>query len=201
MNMNLLYLFDLFGTFIFASTGAIRGIDKRLDIFGILVMSFLTAVGGGTIRDIIMNKIPFYFFDLNYTVSILAGMVTIITFRSFIDKYKNILIYLDAIGLGVFSILGAEKGLDANLPDVGVIIVGLITGIGGGILRDILVKEIPFVLEKEVYATASIIGLVLFVVLVKYSLLPFIVSVWVCIGVIIFIRIICYVLNIHLPKL
>lgn len=197
--MNLLYFFDLFGTLVFSSTGAIRGIEKKLDIFGILVMSFLTAVGGGTIRDIIINKIPFYFFDINYTISIITGAFLVIAFRNFINKYKNILVYLDAIGLGVFSIIGAEKGLNANLPDIGIVIVGLVTGIGGGILRDTLVKEIPFVLEKEVYATASIIGLIIFIILAKLNI-PLVINVWFCITIIIFIRIISYNLNINLPK-
>ncbi|MCX8029264.1 MAG: TRIC cation channel family protein [Brevinematales bacterium] len=198
--MNTLYFFDLFGTFVFSATGAIRGIEKKLDLFGIFVVSFLTAVGGGTIRDIIINKIPFYFYDLNYTVFILLGMVSVIVFRNVVERYRSILVYLDAIGLGVFSVIGAEKGMTSNLPEVGVIIVGLITGIGGGILRDVLVKEIPFVLEKEIYATASILGLVLFVLLVKFSTIPFIFIVWISIGVIVGVRIMSYLLNINLPK-
>lgn len=198
--MNILYIFDLFGTMVFSSTGAIRGLEKKLDLFGIFVVSFLTAVGGGTIRDIIINRIPFYFYDLNYTFAILLGMLIVILFRKFVEEYRSILVYLDALGLGVFSIIGAEKGLNANLPDVGVVIVGLITGIGGGILRDILVKEVPFVLEKEIYATASIVGLVLFLLFVRTSILPFIVSVWICIGVIVIIRVTSYLLNLNLPR-
>lgn len=198
--MGLLYFFDLFGTFVFSATGAIRGLEKKLDLFGIFVMSFLTAVGGGTIRDIIINKTPFYFFDINYSIAILLGMISIILFRNIVEKYKEILIYLDAIGLGVFSIIGAEKGLNANLPEIGIVIVGLITGIGGGILRDVLIKEIPFVLEKEIYATASIVGLVIFIFLVKLNLLPFHISIWLCITIIIVIRILSYQINLHLPK-
>ncbi|MCS7298517.1 MAG: trimeric intracellular cation channel family protein [Spirochaetia bacterium] len=198
--MNILYVFDLFGTMVFSSTGAIRGLEKKLDLFGIFVVSFLTAVGGGTIRDIIINRIPFYFYDLNYTFAILLGILIVVVFRKFVEKYKSILVYLDALGLGVFSIIGAERGLNANLPDIGVVIVGLITGIGGGILRDILVKEVPFVLEKEIYATASIVGLVLFLLFVKTSIFPFVVSVWICIGVIVMIRITSYLLNLNLPR-
>lgn len=198
--MGLLYIFDLFGTLVFSSTGAIRGIEKKLDLFGIFVMSFLTAVGGGTIRDIIMNKTPFYFFDINYTVAIVLGMFIVIFFKNLILKYKNILVYLDAIGLGVFSVIGAEKGMNANLPDIGIIIVGLITGIGGGILRDVMIREIPFVLEKEIYATASIIGLIVFVLFVRLNIVPIVTAVWVSILVIVVIRILSFQLKINLPK-
>lgn len=198
--MGLLYIFDLFGTLVFSSTGAIRGIEKKLDLFGIFVMSFLTAVGGGTIRDIIMNKTPFYFFDINYTVAIVLGMFIVIFFKNLILKYKNILVYLDAIGLGVFSVIGAEKGMSANLPDIGIIIVGLITGIGGGILRDVMIREIPFVLEKEIYATASIIGLIVFVLFVRLNIVPIVTAVWISILVIVVIRILSFQLKINLPK-
>lgn len=198
--MGLLYIFDLFGTLVFSSTGAIRGIEKKLDLFGIFVMSFLTAVGGGTIRDIIMNKTPFYFFDINYTVAIVLGMFIVIFFKNLILKYKNILVYLDAIGLGVFSVIGAEKGMNANLPDIGIIIVGLITGIGGGILRDVMIREIPFVLEKEIYATASIIGLIVFVLFVRLNIVPIVTAVWISILVIVVIRILSFRLKINLPK-
>lgn len=173
---------------------------KKLDLFGIFVMSFLTAVGGGTIRDIIMNKTPFYFFDINYTVAIVLGMFIVIFFKNLILKYKNILVYLDAIGLGVFSVIGAEKGMNANLPDIGIIIVGLITGIGGGILRDVMIREIPFVLEKEIYATASIIGLIVFVLFVRLNIVPIVTAVWVSILVIVVIRILSFQLKINLPK-
>lgn len=198
--MGLLYIFDLFGTLVFSSTGAIRGIEKKLDLFGIFVMSFLTAVGGGTIRDIIMNKTPFYFFDINYTVAIVLGMFIVIFFKNLILKYKNILVYLDAIGLGVFSVIGAEKGMSANLPDIGIIMVGLITGIGGGILRDVMIREIPFVLEKEIYATASIIGLIVFVLFVRLNIVPIVTAVWISILVIVVIRILSFQLKINLPK-
>lgn len=198
--MGLLYIFDLFGTLVFSSTGAIRGIEKKLDLFGIFVMSFLTAVGGGTIRDIIMNKTPFYFFDINYTVAIVLGMFIVIFFKNLILRYKNILVYLDAIGLGVFSVIGAEKGMSANLPDIGIIIVGLITGIGGGILRDVMIREIPFVLEKEIYATASIIGLIVFVLFVRLNIVPIVTAVWISILVIVVIRILSFQLKINLPK-
>ncbi|MGC8870452.1 MAG: trimeric intracellular cation channel family protein [Brevinematia bacterium] len=199
--MNTIYIFDLIGTLVFSATGTIRGIEKKLDIFGIFVISFLTAVGGGTIRDIILNQIPFYFFDINYTVAIILGMLLVILFKDLIKKYNSILIFLDALGLGVFSIIGATKALNYSLPDIGIVISGLITGIGGGILRDVLIKEIPFVLEKEIYATASIIGIFLFLILEKSFNVESELNTWISIILITTIRVVSYKLKVNLPKL
>ncbi len=198
--MNLIYILDLLGTFVFASTGAIRGIEKRLDIFGILVAAFLTAVGGGTIRDVVLNQLPFYFFDENYIFAILSGTIFVIIFRKIVTKYSNVLVYLDAIGLGVFSIVGAIKGLNYGLSALGILFTGLITGIGGGIVRDILVREIPFVLEKEIYATASIIGILTFIALSRYSGYSIEITTWISIVLIWIIRILAFELKINLPK-
>ena len=137
--MSLIYILDLLGTFVFASTGAIRALEKRLDLFGIFVLSFITAVGGGTIRDVILGSRPFYFFDVNYSIAILLGMLLVIFIRNEVKRYQQILVYLDALGLGTFSVIGSIKAIESSIPDVGVLISGLITGIGGGIIRDILV--------------------------------------------------------------
>ena len=198
--MSLIYILDLLGTFVFAATGAIRAIEKKLDLFGILVLSFITAVGGGIIRDVILSNKPFYFFDINYSIAILIGMSLVVVLRDKVIRYQQILIYLDALGLGTFSIIGSMKAIDNSIPDIGVLISGLITGIGGGIMRDVLIKEIPFVLEKEVYATASILGITLFLVLERNNLLATSISVWLSIFIIFGIRILTYHLKLNLPK-
>ncbi len=198
--MSLIYFLDLFGTFVFAATGAIRGIEKKLDIFGILVVATLTAVGGGTIRDIVLNQLPFYFSDKNYAITILLAIAFVIILRKVIKKYWSILVYLDAIGLGVFSIIGAIKGLNSGLSSLGILFTGLITGVGGGIIRDALVKEIPFVLEKEIYATASIVGIIVFIILNRYSgLTPEIIT-WFSMILIWVIRILSFELKVNLPR-
>jgi len=198
--MSLIYILDLLGTFVFASTGAIRALEKRLDLFGIFVLSFITAVGGGTIRDVILGSRPFYFFDVNYSIAILLGMLLVIFIRNEVKRYQQILVYLDALGLGTFSVIGSIKAIESSIPDVGVLISGLITGIGGGIIRDILVREVPFVLEKEIYATASIAGVTLFLILERNNLLPTSISVWISIFVIFGIRVFTYHLKVNLPK-
>lgn len=196
--MDLLQFIDILGTFVFAITGAIRGVDKKLDIFGIFVLSFLTSVGGGTIRDILLNEVPFYFKKEYYVLPILGGVFFVLIFKRF-SHYKDFLVYLDALGLGVFSVSGFDKAMSLNVGFLGSIISGLITGIGGGIVRDALVREIPLVFRKEIYATASLFGLLLFYILgilhVQKSI-----SVWISILTIFFTRVLCYRLGINLPR-
>lgn len=196
--MDLLQFIDILGTFVFAITGAIRGVDKKLDIFGIFVLSFLTSVGGGTIRDILLNEVPFYFKKEYYVLPILGGVFFVLIFKR-ISRYKDFLVYLDALGLGVFSVSGFDKAMSLNVGFLGSIISGLITGIGGGIVRDALVREIPLVFRREIYATASLFGLLLFYILgilhVQKSI-----SVWISILTIFFTRVLCYRLGINLPR-
>lgn len=196
--MDLLQFIDILGTFVFAITGAIRGVDKKLDIFGIFVLSFLTSVGGGTIRDILLNEVPFYFKKEYYVLPILGGVFFVLIFKR-ISRYKDFLVYLDALGLGVFSVSGFDKAMSLNVGFLGSMISGLITGIGGGIVRDALVREIPLVFRREIYATASLFGLLLFYILgilhVQKSI-----SVWISILTIFFTRVLCYRLGINLPR-
>lgn len=196
--MQIIYILDIFGTFIFAITGALRGIEKRLDLFGVLVLSFLTAVGGGTIRDILLNRIPFYFQNEFYIIPIIAGVLFTLVFKR-IGNYKDTIIYLDAVGLGVFSVIGFNKAYDeVNIGFLGSTVCGLITGIGGGIIRESLVREIPLVFRKEVYATASLAGLFLLYFLKRVGLQDEI-STWLSILLIFFVRTISYRFNINLP--
>ncbi|MCX7734338.1 MAG: trimeric intracellular cation channel family protein [bacterium] len=196
--MQIIYILDIFGTFIFAITGALRGIEKRLDLFGVLVLSFLTAVGGGTIRDILLNRIPFYFQNEFYIIPIIAGILFTLVFKR-IGNYKDAIIYLDAVGLGVFSVIGFNKAYDeVNIGFLGSTVCGLITGIGGGIIRESLVREIPLVFRKEVYATASLAGLFLLYFLKRVGLQDEI-STWLSILLIFFVRTISYRFNINLP--
>lgn len=196
--MQIIYILDIFGTFVFAITGALRGVEKRLDIFGVVVLGFLTAVGGGTIRDVLLNRVPFYFQNEFYIVPIIVGIFFTLIFKG-IRNYKDTIIYLDAVGLGVFSVIGFNKAYDeVNVGFLGSTICGLITGIGGGIIRESLVKEIPLVFRKEIYATASLAGIFLLYFLKKIGLQDEI-SAWLSILLIFFVRAISYRFNINLP--
>jgi len=167
----MLYSLDLFGTFIFAITGAFRGIKHELDILGILILSLITGLGGGIIRDIILgDNPPAAFKDENYfLVTIIAGLLSFF-FSVHIAKRWNIVQYADAIGLAVFTVIGSIKGFNNNLGIFGVVFTGVVTATGGGVLRDILVSEIPSILKTEFYATAAIIGGLISFVLLKNSI-------------------------------
>ena len=164
--MNFLYYFDLFGTFIFAITGALVGINKNMNVFGVFILAFVTGVGGGTIRDIILGRTPpFAFKDIWYITVITAATIFVLLFHTYIRKNMKLLNDCDAVGLGVFTCIGADIAKESGIPWYGVIFFGVVTAVAGGLIRDIFAQELPFVLQKEVYAAASVIGGCLFLIL------------------------------------
>lgn len=161
MSLTILIL-DLIGTIIFAVTGAIKGIDKHLDIFGVTVLASVVGVGGGVFRDCCIGALPVAAFTNQYylIICIITGIIIFI-FRKFLHKscLDEIISYLDALGLGVFTALGSLKAIGFGLPFVGVLISGVFTAIGGGLIRDVLSNDLPpTVLKTDLYATASLIG-------------------------------------------
>jgi uncharacterized membrane protein YeiH len=155
-----IYLLDLMGTFAFAVFGAHVALKKKFDLFGIVTCSFLTAVGGGTIREILLLKSPFYFFDNTYILVIIAGSIFTITTYYFFERIERFMLVIDAIGLSAFALIGARAAADAGLGLVAIILLAVITAAGGGILRDISVRQIPLVFREELYATpAALLGL------------------------------------------
>ena len=162
-------ILDYLGTVAFAVTGASKAITHKADIFGIIVLATVVGVGGGVTRDVIFGRFPTAFSDPIYiSLTVGTGIVMFFLF-SYLKKKMNIWLIFDAIGLGVFSIIGASIAYQiVGLEFLPMIFAGMITAIGGGILRDIFVREIPIVFVKEVYAVASIIGIVIF-----YGLLSF----------------------------
>ncbi|NKF50919.1 trimeric intracellular cation channel family protein [Shewanella sp. WXL01] len=158
--MNWIYFFDLCGTAVFALSGALAAGKHRMDPFGVIVLAAVTAVGGGTIRDAIIGATPvFWITDPNYIAVILATVVACLIFIRKPYKLSNkSLPIADAFGLALFTVIGAEKALSLELSGMAAVVVGLITGVGGGIIRDVLCRQVPMVLRTEVYATASIVG-------------------------------------------
>lgn len=153
---------DLIGTFIFALTGAIKGIDKHLDIFGVTVLASIVGCGGGILRDCCIGALPVAAFMNQYylMVCIFTGIIVFL-FKKFVHQsHSDIIIpYLDAFGLGVFTSLGCIKAITFGLPFVGVLIAGVFTSIGGGLIRDVFTGDLPpTVLKTDLYATASLIG-------------------------------------------
>lgn len=176
----IIYIFEMIGTVAFASSGALVGIRKNMDIFGTNMLGITTAVGGGCIRDIILGITPPKMFqNFSYVgVSILISCILFTIFylnqellsSRFLAAYERIMISLDAIGLGVFTMMGIRTAIDASFENniFLFIFVGTVTGIGGGMIRDIMAGMTPFVFVKHIYAIASIIGAICYIVLRLY---------------------------------
>lgn len=160
----LLLVLDLIGTFVFALSGAAAGVKRRLDLFGVLVLSFAAASAGGIARDLLIGAVPpAAISDWRYlAVSTLAGLVTFFWYGP-IDRLKNPVLIFDAAGLALFAVAGTQKALAYNLHPVMAALLGMVTGIGGGMARDILCAEMPTVLRSELYAVAALAGAILVV--------------------------------------
>jgi uncharacterized membrane protein YeiH len=160
----LLRVFDLVGTFVFAISGAVAGAKHRLDLFGVLVLSFAAATFGGITRDVMIGATPpASIQDWKYVaVSVLAGIVTFF-WHDRIAQFRNAVLIFDAAGLGLFAVSGAGKALAYHLSPVPAALLGMLTGIGGGVVRDVLVSEVPAVLRTDIYALAALAGASLFV--------------------------------------
>jgi len=155
----LLVAFDLGGTFVFALSGAIVAVKHRLDLFGVLVLSFAAGNAGGITRDLMIGALPpAAMSDWRYVaVCILAGLITFYWYRA-IDRLSGSVLIFDAAGLALFAVSGAGKALAFHAGPVTAILLGMLTGIGGGMTRDVLVREIPTVLRTELYAVAALVG-------------------------------------------
>ena len=178
---NIIFIVEIIGTIAFASSGAMVAVRKRLDLFGIIVLGVITAVGGGMLRDLMIGNIPPNMFrnPVYVLAAFLNVLVLFLLFRCwpfllgsrYIEGYEKIMNILDAIGLGAFTVIGIDTGVEAGYGDYHFLIIflGVITGIGGGILRDIMAGETPYVLKKHIYACASIAGACLYVVLLQVT--------------------------------
>jgi uncharacterized membrane protein YeiH len=155
----LLVAFDLGGTFVFALSGAASAVKHRLDLFGVLVLAFAAGNSGGIARDVMIGAVPpAAISDWRYiAVSMLAGLITFFWYR-IINRLSSPVLIFDAAGLALFAVSGAGKALAFHAGPAAAILLGMLTGIGGGMVRDVLVREIPAVLRTELYAVAALIG-------------------------------------------
>ena len=160
-----IYLWDLIGTFVFGISGVLVGLERKMDVFGMFILAFVTGVGGGTVRDVLirtttLNPVPvFWMKNLMYVLMIVASVVITLPFKKkFVGHWSYWLMVFDTIGLGVFTIIGLEKTLRFELSPVIAILLGAMTGSFGGVIRDILANKLPAVFHKEIYATACVAG-------------------------------------------
>jgi uncharacterized membrane protein YeiH len=165
-----IYVLDLFGTVAFAITGAFKAIEKKFDVIGILVLATITGVAGGTIRDVILGRIPNSIVDPTYVIVTIASGLVIFFLYSRLKKHWNLFLKFDAIGLGVFTIIGATFAYNIfGLNFLAILLAGVLTAAGGGILRDIFVNQVPIVFVKEFYLSASFIGIVIFSIILYFT--------------------------------
>ena len=165
----MIYLLDLFGVAVFAVTGALAAGEKKMDLFGVVVLALATALGGGTLRDVVLGAYPvFWISNPTYIFVGTAVAISIFTLARFVRPPARALKFADAFGLAVFTVIGAEKALSLGVAGSIAVIMGVMTGVAGGIIRDILSGEIPLILKAEIYATASLCGAITFAVLTKF---------------------------------
>ncbi|MGM0507586.1 MAG: trimeric intracellular cation channel family protein [Fusobacteriota bacterium] len=157
-----LWTLNILGTIAFAVAGSLKGLKYKLDILGVIILGIITAVGGGICRDVLINKIPVVFIEKETIfVAIITAFLTY-TFGYHIKDFSKVIKIFDALGLAVFAVVGAQVAMDFSLNIVGVVFLSTITATFGGMFRDILVNEIPFILKEEVYATFCIIGAIIY---------------------------------------
>ena len=148
---------DWIGTFVFALSGGLLGVQKRFDLFGVLFLSFVVAVAGGIIRDVLIGAVPpAGMSEIHYfLIAITGGLITFYCYPRVASRHRQMLL-LDAVGLGLFAVIGAAKALDYGIHPLMAAIMGMLTGIGGGMMRDLLAGEVPFVLRSDIYAVAAL---------------------------------------------
>ncbi len=169
--MEVIYVLDILGTFAFAISGALVALDKKFDIFGVIIIAFVTAVGGGMLRDILINAHPINWIgDLNYLYIIFSAVLFTFLFKSKIAHLCKTMFLFDTVGISVFTLLGLQKGLSYDLDPIIAIIMGMTSAVFGGVLRDVLTAKIPLIFEKEIYASACLAGGINYLVLNYFNI-------------------------------
>lgn len=168
--MDIIYSIDLIGTLVFAISGVLAAAEKKFDIFGAAILGMVTAVGGGTLRDVLIGSTPVgWMKDLNYLMLIIAAIPISYFFRSRILRLRKTMFLFDTIGIGLFTVLGIQKTLALGLSPIIAIMMGTVSAVFGGVLRDVLSRDVPLIFRKEIYATACLVGGAVFVVLEQVS--------------------------------
>jgi len=198
--MNLIYFLDIAGTFAFAISGALVATRKKFDVFGVIIIAFVTAVGGGMLRDILINAHPINWMgDLNYIWTILIAVLTTFLFRSKIANLRKSMFLFDTVGIGVFTLLGLQKGILFHLPPSVSLIMGVVSAVFGGVLRDVLTNEVPLIFKKEIYASACLAGGLTYLILNSFGV-PENIKFSISAAIIIAIRTVAVIYNLELPK-
>ncbi len=200
MENTITLLLDLFGTAVFALTGAVKGVQHKLDVFGVTVLACCVGVGGGMVRDCIIGAVPVAALkNQQYILICIATGLLIFGTAKFWLRFRDIIQFCDAVGLGVFTAIGAQKGFSYDLTATGIILCGVFTAIGGGVIRDVLVGTVPAVLKSDFYATASLIGGIVYCCLLPLKL-PFFLMFVIISAVVTGIRLLAIHFKVQLPS-
>ncbi len=198
--MSFLSIIDILGTFAFAVSGAFSAIEKKLDPFGVIILSFVTAIGGGTLRDLLIGDTPVRWLRSGTTtLVIIAAAIVTIFFGKFLKRFSITLFLFDAFGLGLFTLIGVQKGLQLEFSPGICVALGTITGSFGGVIRDVLLNNVPLVFRKEIYASVSILGGILYLLLLKIDMLSNLASILSILFIVVF-RIMVVRFKLALPR-
>lgn len=200
MYTNLTLFLDLAGTFAFAISGIRMASGKQIDWFGAYVMGLVTAIGGGTMRDLLLDVSPFWMHDEKYFLVTAVALLATLLFKERVFKWGNTLFLFDTIGLGLFTIVGITKSIDAGLSFWMCIVMGTITGSVGGVIRDILLNEVPLLFRKDIYALACVAGGIVYFVCRFFTMAAGVTELMAALTVIV-IRLIAVKFHIHLPQM
>jgi uncharacterized membrane protein YeiH len=198
--INFTTLLDLAGTFAFAISGIRLASGKNIDWFGAYIIGLVTAIGGGTMRDLLLDVTPFWMMDGKYCLATGTALLATLLFKEKIFRWSNTLFLFDAIGLGLFTVVGISKSLAAGLPFWACIVMGTITGSVGGVIRDILLNEVPLLFRKDIYALACVAGGVVYFICIYFNLATGLIELIAALAVIV-IRLIALKFHLHLPIL
>lgn len=199
--MESLRIIEIVGTAAFSIAGAFAAMEKRLDVFGVFIISFITALGGGTLRDVLIGKVPVnWMLDLSSAVVVLITTIAVLFFKSVIKNYHNVLLFFDSIGLGFFTVVGIQTGIALDLHPIISISLGTITACFGGVIRDVSLSNIPLIFKKEIYATTCILGGIIFFVLLNLGVPKLPVEI-ICLVIIVLFRLLSVKYHWHLPTI
>ncbi len=196
--MTIITFLDYLGVFVFAISGILAASEKQLDLFGGFIIAFVTALGGGTLRDLLLDTEIVWISQVEYLYIVIAGGLFALIFKTFTKHIRKTMFLFDTIGISLFTILGVQKSLATGVPFEIAVIFGAVTATFGGVIRDILCNEIPLIFRKEIYATACISGALIYVLLNHYEV-PEIINITISGSIIISIRTVAVIKKLRLP--
>lgn len=199
--MESIRIIEIVGTAAFSIAGTFAAMDKKLDVFGIFIIAFVTALGGGTLRDVLIGEVPVkWMLDLNAGLIVLLSVIVVLFFKKVIKNYHNVLLFFDSIGLGFFTVVGIQTGIALNFHPIVCIALGTITACFGGVIRDISLSNIPLIFQKEIYATTCISGGIMFFILLHFGVPKLPIEI-ICLVTIVLFRLLSVKYNWHLPTI